>query len=520
MNKTFLTKSISLALIAAVGLSACSIGVRPIDNNQLLAQSKLDIVSTQKNVEPLGATIDLNEAIARGLKYNLDFKVKQYEEALATDQQSLAALEMLPKVVGTAGYYTRNNDLINYSVNPQTGQSTPQTYLSTDRQIWSTNFALSWNILDFGASYFNARQQGDRMLIALERRRRAMHNLVQDIRTAYLRAYAAQILESSVKDTITESEVVLEKARKAEKLKLRSPAEILKIQKTILDNIRLLEAIQQELSTARYELASYINIRPGVSYVLAKPDSTFLSPKQIKLSMDELEDIAIANNAEFREQIYTARIAKDDIKKNMLRLFPGISFNVGNNYNSNSFLVNNTWRDAAVQVSWNLMNVLSIPGQISAMNNAEDLYEQKKSAVLMNLVTQVHIARLQYDNNYQAMQRNESLLVVDKKLNDISTLKMEAEVESRLEHVTYSTGYILSLLRKYQALSQLYNAEGKLRSTLGQEIVAGDISKVPLKELSKQVGAALKDWVPKELPVEPAKVSSQTPIEAPKLARN
>jgi len=518
--KIYLIKPISFILIVAFGLSACSIGVRPIDNKQLLADSKLDIVNSQKDIEPLGPTIDLNEAIARGLKYNLDFKVKQYEEALATDQQSLAALEMLPKVVGTAGYYSRNNDLINYSVNPQTGQSTPQTYLSTDRQIWSTNFALSWNILDFGASYFNARQQGDRMMIALERRRRAMHNLVQDIRTAYLRAYSAQILEGSVRDTIAESEAVLEKARKAEKQKLRSPAEILKIQKTILDNIRLLEAIQQELSTARYELASYINIRPGVQYVLAKPDATFLAPKQINLSVNDMEDIAIANNAEFREQIYTARIAKDDIKKNMLRLFPGISFNVGNNYNSNTFLVNNTWRDAAVQVSWNLMNILSIPGQISAMNNADGLYDQKKTAVLMNLVTQVHIARLQYDNNYQAMQRNESLLQVDKKLNDISTLKMEAEVESRLEHVTYSTGYILSLLRKYQALAQLYNSEGKLRSTLGQEIVAGDISKVPLKELSKQVGIALKDWVPKELPQEAAKAVSAVDTDKVASAQN
>ncbi len=492
-------KLIALILALPLGLSACAVNIRPLETDKLLAQSRQDILDTQKNVEPIGSTVDLNEAIARGLKYNLDFKVKQYEEAIATDQRNLAVLDMLPKVVGTAGYYNRNNNPINTSVNAQTGQPNNINYISTDREIWSKNFALSWNVLDFGASYFNARQQGDRMMISLERRRRAMHNLVQDIRTAYLRAYSAQILELTVRDTLKEGEIALTKARQAEKQKLRSPTEILKIQKTILDNIRLLEAIQQELSTARYELASYINVRPGVRYALAMPDPTFLSPKQISLSTDDLEDIAIANNAEFREQIYTARIAKDDIKKNMLRLFPGISFNAGVNNNSNSFLVNNTWKDAAVQVSWNLLNVLSVPAQISAMKNAEGLYDQKKSAVLMNLITQVHIARLQYDNNYQAMQRNDSVLEVDKKLNDISTLRLEAEVESRLEHVTYSTGYILSLLRKYQALSQLYNAEGKLRSTLGQEIVSGDISQVPLKELSDQVGAALKDWVPKSV---------------------
>lgn len=506
--KFYFFKNNWLPSIFLLTLTACSMNIKPIDNFTLFKESKEAIRANQEKTEPINSTIDINEAIARGLKYNLEFKVKQYEEALSINQSDLSAFDMLPKIVGSTGYYKRNNDAINTSVNAQTGQASTSTFISTDRQIDTVDLGLSWNILDFGASYFNARQQGDRALIALEHRRKAMHNLVQDIRTAYLRAYAAQTLEDEVASTIEISEIALKKAKQADEEKFRNPTDILKIQKTILDNLRVLEAIRQELSTARYELASYMNITPGTKYKLAEPSSEILAPKQINLSIELMEELAITNNADFKEQIYTARIAKDEIKKNMLKMFPNISLNAGPHYSSNSFLVNKHWNDAAIQASWNIVNVLTIPSQISAGKNADKLFDEKKSSVLMGLITQVHISRLIYDNAYQSLERNESVFQVDKRLNDISQLKVNAALESKLDNVTYRTAYILSLLRKYQALSQLYAAEGKLRSTLGQEVIAGDISKIPLNDLKGQVNMALKDWLPSEdaiiIPKEPA----------------
>ena len=477
-------------------LTGCSVALRPLDRDQLLTDSKKSLRDMQGDMNPIGQTIDLDEAIARGLKYNLDFRVKQYEEALAVNQKDIASLEMLPKVIGQAGYYKRNNDPINTSVDAATGAPSTSRYISTDRTIRSADLGLSWNILDFGASYFSARQEGDRMLIALEKRRKAMHNLVQDIRTAYLRAYAAQLLEAEVNTTIKMSEEALKHAKQAELEKLRSPADILKTEKTILDNLRILESVNQELSTARHELNAYMNAPQGSNYTLASPDKNLLSPKQLALPMDSMEDLAILNNADFREQLYTARIAKDEVKKNMLKLFPGISFNYSGHENSNSFLVNSHWQDAAVQVSWNLLNVLSIPAQMSASKNANEVHDKRRAAVLMGLITQVHIASLQYENAYQAYQRSESILNIDARLNHISQTKVNEMMESKLEHVTYSTSYILSLLRKYQALSQLYTAEGRLRSTLGQEIVVGDLSQVPLEKLKDEVNLALKSWIP------------------------
>jgi len=143
-------------------LTGCSVALRPLDRDQLLSDSKKSLKDMQGDMNPIGQTIDLDEAIARGLKYNLDFRVKQYEEALAVNQKDIASLEMLPKVIGQAGYYKRNNDPINTSVDAATGAPSTSRYISTDRTIRSADLGLSWNILDFGASYFSARQEGDR----------------------------------------------------------------------------------------------------------------------------------------------------------------------------------------------------------------------------------------------------------------------------------------------------------------------------------------------------------------------
>jgi hypothetical protein len=67
---------------------------------------------------------------------------------------------------------------------------------------------------------------------------------------------AAQALESSLQTAGQDADKALEDSRKVEAEKLRSPMEPLRYQRQLLENIRLLEAIQQELSSSRIELAS------------------------------------------------------------------------------------------------------------------------------------------------------------------------------------------------------------------------------------------------------------------------
>ena len=57
---------------------------------------------------------------------------------------------------------------------------------------------------------------------------------------------------------------------------------------------------------------------------------------------------------------------------------------------------------------------------------------------------------------------------------------------SKLEVVSNNTTATLSLLRRYQAMSQVQSAENRFLATLGAE-VAGDVDKMTVAQLTAQV---------------------------------
>lgn len=82
------------------------------------------------------------------------------------------------------------------------------------------------------------------------------------------------------------------------------------------------------------------------------------------LPIDRLEEVAIMQNADLREQYYNARIATEEGKEVIARLFPNLSFNYAWKYDNDSYLVNQNWREAGAAISFNLFNLLSAPAQM------------------------------------------------------------------------------------------------------------------------------------------------------------
>ncbi|MET0336069.1 MAG: TolC family protein, partial [Rhizobacter sp.] len=166
------------AVLALLG--GCAITPEPLTRSDVAGTAKTDRAAARRNVAPLAGPLSLNEAIARALKFNLQQRSFLMEQSLAAGQLDLSRYDMLPKLVASAGYFSRDKDSISRSTDSVTGApSLANPYISSDRNYSTFDLTLSWNVLDFGLSYFNAQQNADRVLIAGERRRKAMHVLMQ-----------------------------------------------------------------------------------------------------------------------------------------------------------------------------------------------------------------------------------------------------------------------------------------------------------------------------------------------------
>ena len=298
------------------------------------------------------------------------------------------------------------------------------------------------------------------MLIASERRRKAMHALIQDVRTAFWRTASAQKLRDDVKKAIALAEDALTDARKAEAERVRSPIDALRYQRQLLENLRLLESIEQELSSGRIELASLINAPLNQDFRVEEPGNK-VDASLLDVPVQRMEELAVTQNADIREQFYTSRISIEETRRAMLRLFPNLAFNYNIRHDTDRFLINNTWNDAGLQLSYNLFNLLSAPSQKRLAEAGVKLADQRRIAAQMAILTQVHLSRLQYQTAYKQYLRADQMWQADAKIAVHMQNRATAETQSKLEQVANNTSAILSLLRRYQSLSQVQAAEGQ-----------------------------------------------------------
>ena len=279
--------------LAAVLLAGCSaLQPIPISPTELTDGLDADRKAAAALSEPLKGPLTVEEAVARALKFNLDRRVRLLEEAVALGQFEAGKFDMLPRLLAQAGYRWRDSELISRSRDSVTGlPSLTNPAISTDRGTHTTDLGLTWNLLDFGTSYFNARQNADRVLIAAERRRKAMHTLMQEVRSAFWRTASAQRLQDRVRETIDIAEQAIVDAGKAEAERVRSPLDSLRYQRQLLENLRLLETAQQELSTARMELAHLINLPVG-SILRVEEPRDIVGKAILDVSVERLEEMA------------------------------------------------------------------------------------------------------------------------------------------------------------------------------------------------------------------------------------
>jgi outer membrane protein TolC len=483
-----LLASVSLAAL----LAACAVTPEPFTPEQLSESAKADRIDMFKGGDPLTAPLTVSDAIARALKYNLDRRSKMMEEALALNQTNVDRWDMLPKLTANAGYTSRSEPNATVSRDVKT-QTTGNAYsYSTDRDNYTADLGTSWNVLDFGLSYFTARQNADRALIATERKRKAVHTLVQEVRFAFWRAAAHQVLNDDVNKAVAEARTALARSKAVERENLRSPVEALRYQKSLLETLRQLTAIQQELSTAELELAALINMPPGTKLVLDVPAD--MRTPVWTVDLERMEEMAFQGNPDVREQGYLSRIAVDDTRKAITRLFPGITFSGSRQYDHNSFLLDNHWYEAGAKLSWNLMNLISGPDAIKFAETNEEVVTARRVALRMAVLAQVHVSERQFRNAVSQYEQSDELWQVDRRLYEMSEAKTANDAQGVLERVAGRASAIASQLRRFQTYAQVEQAYAKMQASLGRDLIPDSVASHELPKLSATVAERLAAW--------------------------
>jgi len=468
-------------LIASVALSACAVlpgTSSPKALDDFTKQNQKDRETIQKDVAALQEPLTMEAALARALKYNLDLRARQMEELLASSTYRASLLDMLPNLTARESKTERSKDR-------QTAVNGVPNALTQDRTSTQRDLGMSWNLLDSAVGYFNARQSEGRARIAEQKRRKTIHLLTQDVRNAFWRAAAAQSMRKKLRATITDAEMAISASRQLEVERLRPPQESLAYQRQLAESIRLLEGIEQELAPAEVELAALVNL-PLHQPITLKYD---WSQKVTLDGVDEierLEEMALAYNGDLRDMYIQSQIAREETRKVMTRLFPALNLSVNSRYDSDRYLVNHNWIETSSSMSFNLLNIFTVPVQTRLAEAGVQLADQRRMVTQMAVLTQLHVARLGLKNATTGLARAQQMWDIDQRLLKQSQALQNALLRGRLEAISTQSNALLSEFRRYQALAQVQVAESRMRTALGQEMDVGPLNQ-PLNELTERI---------------------------------
>src|SRR5205807_8362229 len=116
-----------------------------------------------------------------------------------------------------------------------------------------------------------------------------------------------------------------------------------------------------DLAQAKIDLAVLVNAPPGGELRVATVAGDARHVPDLAADVEKLEVLALQMRPEMAEEGYRARISADEARKALIGLLPGVNLDTGLNYDSNRFLLNNTWASAGVSVAFNLVKAFSLP---------------------------------------------------------------------------------------------------------------------------------------------------------------
>jgi outer membrane protein TolC len=462
-------------MVLGLGLSACAVSPDPFSYRQLETMSVGLTTRVTAEQEPVGGSISLYEAMARALKYNLDFKVEVMQTAVRSSELRLSHYNLLPNAVVSSGYSARDSYLSTGELNLLTGQTTAPRTTSSEKATTVSDLTFSWNILDFGLSYIRARQSADKVLIAEEARRKVVHKIIEDVRSAYWRAVSAERMVAKLKGLEGRTRTALANARALTKGQDVSPITSLTYERELIEIKRTAQELMRELAVAKTQLAALMNLEPGSSFSLSGEGLNAVAPP-VGLDPRQMIDAALMNRPELRDVAYQRRINEHEAHAALVELLPGLQLYGGDNYDTNKYLANREWVTWGAKASWNVVKVFQYPAKRAVIEGQDGLLDARALALTMAVMTQVHVANIRYVNASKELVTAREYFDVQTRL--VKQMRSEAAAERISEQtlIREELNTLVAEVKRDIAFAQAQNAFATIFTSIGLDPHADGVS--------------------------------------------
>ena len=358
------------------------------------------------------------------------------------------------------------------------------TSYSTSRQrdVNTQDIGFTWNALDFGLSYIRAGQNSNRYLIAEEMERKAEHNIVREVVKSYWNTLSADKLIRKYDPLLIEVDKALNDSQKIEELLLTKPMDALLYQKELLDIQRALQSQKQIFIDARIQLGVLMGLLPNQKYKVVPTNDPLTV---LDMNLKGMEEYALVHRPELIESHYEEIISVQETKASMASLMPGLNFNAAWTHSSNDYLMNKTNFEYGSTMGANLLNIYLYP-KIKKFNETNtEVIKEKRLALSMAVLSQVHLANIDYAMALEEYDTAERYYQVSRKITQQIKNAQKIARFGNLELIREQASLLVAELRYDIAYSKLQHAIGKIYASVGLDVTKENVKKLGFRDYAE-----------------------------------
>jgi outer membrane protein TolC len=466
--------------------------------------------------------LTLSDALAYADCYNIDVWIAAQEREFQHELASQSLLKLLPSLIAGTESRHRSNLDASSSVSLERGTQSLEPSYASDQTARTWDISLTWNLLDFGISFFRARQQSSRVWMAAERERRVRQNLALEVSRAYWQAVTARQVAEEAAHVGQELAATLEAIRREIDEQTLPPVEGLRRQTRLLEDQEEVRRYQRLYLAAKTELGTLMGLRPGAAFELAKvdldqpvpmpgamatlwdrfetgphtmPAAATSAPEtggtpMLRSLVEEWETEALRQRPELFEKDQEQSISRDEARIALAQMFPSFALLWRYDWDDNRFLAFNQWSTVGLRASWDL---LAIPYQLLQRQAAElhaELVGRQRMALAVAILTQLHLAVI--DCQEAAEQYEITRTILEKHRGLLAALQSAAEEGKSHagELLEEKMKCLKAQARHRAALANLMAARARLANTLGRDLEPEDDAILPAGSVAAGLRAA------------------------------
>lgn len=380
-----------------IPLIASGCAMRPYHLDQLRQQNaRLDKEAMFEDVPPEIPPLTYEQLTVMALKRNLELLARQNEQLIQQEVTLSALNKQLPEFYVRGDFSNRNNEDASSSENVFTRTQSLAPSISTKKWTRHVEYGMALNLLDYGISYYTYRQEYKKHIIAQQQYVRLQQNLLLEVTRSYWKAVVSKMAAMNAKKIVQLIEKRQENLTGQLEQRLVSEFDGLQNERSLVEMKMRMANFEREYKNAKTELASQVGLPPGYPLRLALPKLKIPVVREIPLDMEILEDTALSYRPELVIQDMEEKIRADEIRSSIISMFPGMRLFARGDWDYNPFLLNHNWFTVGALVSYDLFRYPSLKNTYKAAKLKQELARKSRLAVAMGVLTQVHLAYLQY----------------------------------------------------------------------------------------------------------------------------